>query len=108
MAGQNGAFHLFQKADGAADAVAGLPSPPPAGIFADVEVFEQDRIAKFQNFRIGEPRIGHMGMHGVGAGKTGSRRRARADRFVILVSRVTEIEIVHRALCRCHCVERAE
>src|SRR5580704_16771118 len=50
MAGQNRAFHFFQETDGAADAVAGIPFAAPTGIFPDVEVFEQHRIAEFQDF----------------------------------------------------------
>ena len=80
----------------------------PAGILADVKILEQHRIAEFQNFRIGEPRIGHVGVDGVGAGKAGPRRRARTDRLVILVARIAEIEIVHGALRRRHGAERTE
>ena len=108
VAGQDGAFHFFQKADGADDAVAGVPLAAAAGAFADVEILEQDRIAEFQNFRIGQPRVGHVGVHGVGAGKAGTRRRAGADRLVILVARIAEIEIVHGALRRRHRAERTE
>jgi hypothetical protein len=49
-----------------------------------------------------------VGVHGVGAGKAGPGRRAGADRLVILIARIAEIEIVHGALRRRHGAERAE
>ncbi len=53
------------------DAVARIPFAAPAGTFADVKILKHDRIAIFQNFRIGEPRIGHVGLHRIGAGEAG-------------------------------------
>jgi len=52
---------------------AGVPLPAAAGAFANVEVLEHDRIAQLQHFGIGEPRVGHMRVHGVGAGEAGAR-----------------------------------
>ena len=43
VAGQDRAFHLLQEADGAADAVAGVPLPLAAGALADVEILQQHR-----------------------------------------------------------------
>ncbi len=57
VAGQDGAFHFFQKPDDANDAIAGVPAPAPARTFADMKVLEQDRIAEFQDFRIGQPGV---------------------------------------------------
>src|SRR6185295_18325370 len=51
VAGQERAVHLFEEADGAADAVARIPFAAPARAFADVEILQHDRIAEFQNFR---------------------------------------------------------
>src|SRR5262249_36517538 len=79
MAGKDRAFHPLEETDGTAYAVARVPSPASARVFADVEVFEQHRIAEFQNLGIGEPRIGHVGVHRVGAGKARASRRAGAD-----------------------------
>ena len=61
--------------------------PRAAGALADVEILEHHRIAEFQNFRIGQPRVGHVRVHGVGAVEAGPGRRAGADRLVILVAR---------------------
>ena len=76
VAGQQGRLHPFEEAHGAADTVAGSPFALAAGISADVEVFEQHRIAEFQNLRVGQPRIGHVRMHRVGAVEAGAGRRA--------------------------------
>ena len=48
--------------------------PRAARALADVEVLEQDRIAELQNSGIGEARVGHVGVHGVGAVETRARR----------------------------------
>src|SRR2546428_2260435 len=97
VARQNRAIHLLQKTDGAAHAVAGIPAAASARTFTDVEVLEQDRIAKLQHLRVGQPRVGHVGVHGIGAGKARARRRARAYRLVVLVFGIAEIEVVHAA-----------
>src|SRR5262245_57479241 len=49
VAGEQRALHLFEEADGAADAVARVPLAAPTRALADVEVFEHDRIAEFEN-----------------------------------------------------------
>src|SRR4029079_10517734 len=96
--GQDGVFHFFQEPHGAAEAVAGVPLAFAARAFADVEVFQHHRIAELQNLRIGQPRVGHVGVHGVGAREARAGRRARADRLVILVRVVAEVDVVHGAL----------
>ena len=108
MPRQNRAVHFFQETNRAAHAVASVPFAAPARAFADVEVLEQHGITKFQHFGIGEARIGHVGVHGVGTGKSGTRRRARADRLVVLIFRVPEVEIVHGPLRGGERAERAE
>src|SRR5215471_5469174 len=40
VAGENGAIHLLEKTNGAADAVARLPRAVSAGILADVKILE--------------------------------------------------------------------
>src|SRR6516164_5508918 len=82
-----------------------MPPAASARILANVKVLEHDRVAELQHFRIGQSCIGHVGMHGVGAVKTGAGGRTGADGFVILVSRISEVQIVHAALC---CSKRAE
>src|ERR1700730_12745136 len=106
--GQNSAFHSFQATDGANDTVARIPAPAAARTLADMKVLEQDGIAEFQYFGIGEPRVGHVGVNGIGTGEAGPGRRAGADRLVVLIPRVAEVQIVHGALRRGHGAERAE
>src|SRR5262249_59283990 len=108
VAGQNRAIHLFQETDRPAHAVAGIPAAASARTWADVEILEQDRIAKLQHLRVGQPRVGHVGVHGIGAGKARARRRARAYRLVVLILGVAEIEVVHAALGGGERAERAE
>src|SRR5262249_51392057 len=105
---QDRAIHLFQETDGAAHAVAGIPAAASARTFTDVEVLEQHRIAELQHLRVGQSGVGHVGVHGVGAGKTRARRRARTYRLVVLVLGVAEIEVVHGALGGGERAERAE
>ncbi len=76
MAREDGAFHPIEKPDRAQDAVARVPLAASARARADVEIFEQHRIAELQHLGIGEPRVGHVGVHRVGAGEAGARRRA--------------------------------
>src|SRR5262245_45878399 len=85
MPGQDRAFHLLEETDGAADAVAGIPFAAPARAFTDVKILEQHRIAELEHFRIGEARVGHVGVHRIGAVESWTRRRARADRLVVLM-----------------------
>src|SRR5581483_8004108 len=89
------------------------PSSAAAGTFANVEILEENRKPELEDLRIGEARIGHVGVDRVGAVEAGAvvehaRRRARADRLVILVTRVAEGEVVHRALRRGERAERTE
>ena len=108
MARQDRAVHLLEEADACAGAVAGVPLAAPAGTSADVEILQHHRKAQFQHLRVGEPRIGHVGVHGVGAVEARAGRRAGADRLVILIGRVAEGEVVHRALRGGQRAERAE
>src|ERR1051326_6495167 len=97
MARQDGAIHFFQEPDGAAHAVARVPLPAPARSRPHVEILEQHRIAELQHLGIGQARVGHVGVDRVGAVEARPRRGARADRLVILIFVVAEIEIVYGA-----------
>ena len=85
-----------------------MPFALAAGVFSDVEVFQQHRETGFQNFRVGQARIGHVGVHGIGTVETGTGGRAGADGFVILIFVIAEGQIIHRALRCGHGLGRAE
>ena len=61
----------------------------------------------FQYFRIGNTGIGHMGLHGIGAGKVRPGSRAAADGFVVLMLIVTKTQVIHGALRSGQRAERA-
>ena len=67
---------------------------------ADRKPVEPHRKARFQYFGIGQPAVGHVGLHRVGPVMVGPRARAAGDRLIILVGRIAEGEIVHRPLRR--------
>src|SRR5262249_26140753 len=81
----NRPFHCHEEADCPLDAVPAMPLALTAGAFADMEVFQNHRIAQFQDLRIGEPGIGHVRMHSRSAVETRSSRRAGANGFIILI-----------------------
>src|SRR5487761_1874345 len=64
-----------------------LPAPP-----------EQYRKAPLQHFGIGEPGVGHVRVDRRRAVEARTGAGSAADGLVILVARVTEGEVVHRAL----------
>src|SRR5262245_31640163 len=108
MTGQNGAFHLFEKTYGATDAVARMPLAAAARSGANVKVLKHHGIAELENLRVGQARIRHMRMDRVRAVKSGARGRTGADRLVVLVALIAEIEIVHGALRGGECSECPE
>ena len=69
---------------------------------------DADRKSPFEDFRIGEPRVGHVNLHRARAGTVGRRAAAAADRFVVAERRVAEEQIVHRALARAGESQRAQ
>ena len=73
----------------------------------DGEAFQQYREPPFEDFRIGQPGIGHVGLHRVGAVEIRPGARSTANGFVILIGVGAEGEIVHRPLGRRQHAERA-
>ena len=65
---------------------AGMSRSPAiaAGAAPDFERLHQDREARFQHFRIGKPRIGHVRLHSSGAVKIGPGAGAAAITAVVL------------------------
>src|SRR5262249_10510629 len=85
MGREDRAIHRFAKTDGAAGAVAGVPASLAAGPFANVKVLKHHRKARLENFRIGQPRVGHVGVNAVSAVKPFAGGCAGANRLIILV-----------------------
>src|SRR6266404_9272498 len=67
VAGEDGRGHRLAEAYPADYAVAAAMAAAPAAAAPDAEALHQHRKAPFENLRVGQPRIGHMGMYGVGA-----------------------------------------
>src|SRR6185437_1496945 len=80
-------FHRLAEADAPQRTVAGAPKPLAAGAAADVEFLQHHGKAALQHFGVGQPRVRHMHMHAAGAIEPRPRRRAGADRLVILIAR---------------------
>ncbi len=78
-----------------------------AAAATDREAFNDNREARLQHFRIGQPGVGHVGMHRVAAVVVRSRAAAAANGLVILVALIAEGEVVHRPLRRRLHAERA-
>ncbi len=99
--------HRLEKSDAPDRPVAAAPAAPAARAAADLEALEQHREAPFEHFGIGEPGIGHVGLHHVRAVKARAGARAARYGLVVLEAGVAEREIIHRALGRRHHAERA-
>src|SRR5437016_1089264 len=65
-------IHAFEKTDDPGDAVAACPFAFTARAAADLELLQDDRIAEFEDFGIGQPGVGHVGVNGAGAVEPGT------------------------------------
>ena len=74
------------------------PAPPEPRRIAKRS--SDHREARLQHFRVGQPRIGHMGLHRARPVEIRAGPGAARDRLIILMRRVAEGEIVHRPLAR--------
>ncbi len=96
------------------------PSPPrqrpgAARAGADRVALQPHREAELEHLGVGQARVGHVGLHDAVPSKPPTRpsasnaagARAAGDRLVVLVARVAEGEVVHRALAGRHHAERA-
>ena len=75
---------------------------------ANREFAQAHRIARFEHFGVGQPRVGHVRVNGVGPVGCWRGAAAAADRFVIAERRVAEQQVVHRPLAGGRQAERAE
>src|SRR5271165_4558114 len=60
---QDGGRHGFEESDPPDSSVAAAPAPRAAGACANLVRIEAHRKAKFEHLRIGEPGVGHVGLH---------------------------------------------
>src|SRR5258708_6057782 len=65
------------------DPVAAPVPARAAGTAADCELVEADRVAALEDLGIGEPRVGHVRVNGIGPDGGRGRARAAADRLVV-------------------------
>ena len=98
VAGYDVGGHGLQKAHPANGAVATVAAAGAAGALAYGKGFQHHREMPFEHFRIGEARVGHVGVHRVGAVLKGRGTGAATDGFVILMDVVAPDKVVHRAL----------
>ena len=99
--------HRLQESHAPLDAIATAMFARTARAAPDPERFEPHREAPLQHFRIREPRVGHVSLHGVGSVEVRAGARAAADGLVVLMLVVAEREVVHGALARREHAERA-
>lgn len=74
-----------------------VPSPTSASL-ANRKPMQSYGEPSFEDFRIGDPGIGHVGVNRVGPVMLPGRATAATDRFVIAEGRVANQHIVHGAL----------
>src|SRR6185503_17815670 len=99
--------HRLEEAHSANRAFAAAPAALAARAAADLEALEPHREAPLQHLGIGEARVGHVGLHHVGAVEARPGARAAGDRLVVLIAVVAEREIVHGPLRGGEHAERA-
>ena len=91
-------LHRLQEADPADRAVAALCRARAARAAVDPVALQQHRVAPLQHFRVGQPRVGHVGVHAPRCRRSRARRRCRRRWSRNTGSGVAEGEVVHRPL----------
>ena len=76
--------------------MAAVPAARAAAAGPDPVGLEQHRVAPLEHLGVGEPGVGHLGLHHVGAVEAVARARAAGHRLVVLVAVVPERHVVHR------------
>src|SRR5690606_16445273 len=82
--------HGSQEAQPAGPAVAAAPLPGTAAPAPDAVALESHREAELEDFWVGQPRVGHVGLHHRGPVEAGPRARSPADGLVVLVLGIAE------------------
>jgi len=73
VAGQRGNGHGLAEPEPADAAVPAVPAARAAAAGPDPVGLQQHRVAPFEHLRVGEPGVGHLGLHDVGAVEAGAR-----------------------------------
>src|ERR1700722_8740052 len=107
MAAERADRHRLEEPDPADSAVAAVPAAVAAAAGADRVGLGPDRGAPFELLGVGEPGVGHLRLHHVGAVDPLAGARAAGHRLVVLVPVVAEGDIVHRPRPLRHHVERS-
>jgi hypothetical protein len=97
---ENHRGHRCQKSNAPLGAVAAAMQAAASGTPADTKCLEAHREPPFQYFRVGEARVGHVGLNRVAAIEPGSGAGTATDGLVILKFIIAEGEIVHGSLAR--------
>jgi hypothetical protein len=97
VAGQGGDGHGLVEPEPADAAVAAVPAAGAGAAGPDPVGLEQHRVAPLEHLGVGEPGVGHLGLHDVGAVEAVARAGAAGYRLVVLVAVVPERHVVHRA-----------
>ena len=116
--GEDAGRHWRKKADAAHPAVAPRPAAATARVGTNGKAVQPHRKTELQNLRVGQPGIGHVGLHHACAAKAAyqgprivehaARTTAARNGFVILVAGVAEREVVHGALAGRHHAQRSQ
>ena len=104
--GQRADGHRLAEPQPPDTAVAAVPAAPAAAARPDPVGLHQHRVAPLEHLGVGEPGVGHLGLHHVGAVEAVARARAAGHRLVVLVPLVAERHVVHRARTLRHHAQR--
>src|SRR5260221_7667108 len=93
MSREDRSRHRLEEAHAARGAVAAVPLALAGAALADRMLVDAHREAPLEHLGIGQARIGHVALHGIGAVEAVACPRAAGDRLVVLVAVVAEGEV---------------
>jgi hypothetical protein len=97
VAGQDADGDRFPEAEPPYGTVTAVPAARAAAASSDGELLHEHRMAPLQDLRVGQPGVGHVGLHHGHPVESVARAGAGGDRLVVLVAFVAEGDVVHRA-----------
>lgn len=98
MLGEERNAEWFEEFHFADQAVATSVLSLAAGTSSNRKLPQSNRVALFEDLRIGDGGVGHVGVKTAGAIIIGTGAGSAADGFVVAETVVAEDEIVHRSL----------